>query len=133
MKARIFTTILLASTLYGIPANAQEANDSCKAKEWSIFYYSDKGPALTAADSAFMEKYHVKYYHVNKPSAKRENMYAFQMLDCQYGKAWRKEINRNAIALKLYFYKQSEKANIEEIPTDRDVENKPRIFVSDCF
>ena len=41
MKARLFKTILLASMLYGMAANAQEANDSCKAKIWSKFPIAD--------------------------------------------------------------------------------------------
>jgi len=118
MKIKMIIISLLSGLLHGIPAYSQDTNNSCKTKTWSIFYYSDKGLGLSAADSAFMRKYHVKYYHVNKPSARKENLYAFHMLDKQYGKRWRKVINRNAIALKEYFRSTGNSKKIRPMQND---------------
>lgn len=145
MNTKILISALLASMLYGMPANSQEANDSCKAKIIHLYARSSNGLKLNAADSLFMKKYNVRYVGF-KPSFPKEGGFicttlfhddcdTYQELDKLYGKKWRKEVNPNAIALKneKYIRKQSKSARKKGQRENRIIVIGQFSIVPDCF
>lgn len=121
MKTKIFIATLLASMLYGMPANGQVTD-----KAQGVFYYS--GQTLTAADSVFMEKYNVVYDDKHSDTSLKENFDTFRMLDKAYGKKWRKEVSSKPIGFKLYLKDKNAEILTSDIPEKNSFVGKDGCF-----
>lgn len=107
IKTLIFS--LVAITTFSVPAYSQDkAEDNNGKTYWLYLYKNERRLDLSAADSAFMKKYNVAYkgYYctllrqdTHYANAIYDNCYTFQELDKHYGKEWRTEVNKKAVAL----------------------------------
>lgn len=99
----------MAITTFSVPAYSQKKTEDNDGKTyWLYLYKNERCLDLSAADSAFMKKYNVTYkgYYctllrqdTHYANATYDNCYTFQELDKHYGKEWRTEVNKKAVAL----------------------------------